>query len=468
MAKRFFIENITENKQGISPSLSLRLSSYSKKEGTYFLVELPAYIWVGNLFSATITAKNADGTTDKQYKGDCTITENGAGSISPSEIVSTEWENGVTTKALIYSTDDIDETTLIITVTDDIKPWIMGSGKTRITYLPHTGAKIVFNNELYCDSARAGDREYIYVVTKDWVVRKKIPKGSSDPIGKFINYFGVLYYSIGQYNAGETGIGNKSALYKIINDEPVLAMAEVDGALARSLVKKGNYMWMGKLVGSAPPRFHILKYRPGEENWIDTDRDGYLRGSFRWISHGESIFIPFCENDKDNTTVWKIDEDGTISLDYTGIYGYARKITSIYVFEDNLYFTWAESYYGEIGTQKIYKRIGTNNWELQITITDWILGFPVIIYKNKLWTLRTQGEEYSDHSLFYTEDGVNFIYYMDREIILSTSPSIIKGIMAADDDAIDFNDSFVGNITTRNYTEEIIMQTIGPIIEGEP
>ena len=128
MGKRFFIENITENKQGISPSLSLKLVSYSRKVGTYFLVVLPTAICIGSLFSVTITAKNADGSTDKQYKGDCTITENGAGTLSPTTIASADWENGVVVKALTYTVAAEGET-LVITITDDDKPWILGSDR---------------------------------------------------------------------------------------------------------------------------------------------------------------------------------------------------------------------------------------------------------------------------------------------------------------------------------------------------
>ena len=455
MAKRFFIENITENKQGISPSLSLKLSSYSKKEGTYFLVELPTYIWIGKLFSATITAKNPDGTTDKQYKGDCTITENGAGSISPTTIVSTEWENGVTTKALRYLTSDTSEITLVITVTDDAKPWIMGSGKTKITNLPTSKAKIVFDNELYYDSGSD-----IIVINKDWNKRKTIPKGTSDAIGGFINYNGVLYYSIGNTSSPE-----RSAIYKIINDVPILVMAEVSGASPKSIIKLGNYIYMGKMIGD---RLHYLRYRPGNTNWIDSGIDGSLNYNSYWIVLENQIFLVFTEGIMEHHKIFRINEDGEIAEEYLICGGSVQGITGTYVFENDLYCVYKESYYGWDYTQRIYKRISEGSWDYT-TITGWrfITWAPKILYENKMWTMRTKNGVYNyiqSTSLYYTEDGINWVEYIEQEEILSASPLNKKYIMHPYWDAIDFNDCLVGNltITSPSYT------TIAPIIEGAP
>ena len=456
MAKRFFIENITENKQGISPSLSLKLSSYSKKEGTYFLVELPTYIWVGKFFSATITAKNVDGTINKQYKGDCTITENGDGSITPIAIASTEWENGIVTKSLIYLTSDTSESTLIITVTDDIKPWIMGSGKTKLTNIPYGKAKIVFDNELYYD-----DEINIVVVNKDWIKRKIIPKGTTGQIGGFVDYNGVLYYSTDY----ETG---KGSLYKLINDEPIEVISADSNIVPASIIILDNNIWLAKMVdeGEAGKHFYLLKYRPGNENWINTETMGEMPLQQHWVIFNNEIYCPFFLYYEGK--LCRIDTNGNVAIDFQSN---INEIISLYNFENNLYCITHTVDIHHRDTYYLHKRIGANNWLL---IKTWgyqsidILYKVSIIYKNKLWAMGyPKNHPENDVLVYSTDGGVNFTEYMKKIVNISDDPLIARGILAnavLREDMIDFNDSLVTSIAI--IPDNII--TIYPIIEGEP
>ena len=475
MAKRFFIENITENKQGISPSLSLKLSSYSKKEGTYFLVELPTYIWIGNSFSMTVTAKNADGTTDKQYKGDCTITENGAGDITPITIASTEWENGVVIKALIYLTLDLTETTLVITVTDNDKPWIMGSGKTNLTNLPQGYLKIILNNELYYDS-HVTPHENIYVVNKDWIKRKTIPKGSEETIGGFVNYYGIIYYTLA-YDAG------KGSLYKLINDEPVICHDADEEMVSEWIGKIDNDMYLGKMAAivgeGSKKRLYLLQYRAGKKAWIDTGQEGYRGAAWNpeWITFNNEIF---CLLHQDiGKRIYRITSEGNFIYDNVSASGNWR-IPDIWVHNGNLYviLAWDQAF-GTYTTYYLKKRTGVGVWT---ELTNWTVHHyggpypdefvyhPLITYKNKLWA--TRSSRTLPTALVWSDDeGVNFTYYKNWTTNISEDPVIARtfGINGYNhkQKGIDFNDCLVGNIRTRKEVEAPI-DTLGVQIEGEP